>query len=623
MSGPDVRSAVAAAAATLLGACALTPVYTTGLWFPPVFAVVAVVLAGGLLLRLGGAALWEWARPGRPVPDGVAAAWVSVVPLGQLFLVLCLLTARFAPAKAFAGVLPTPSSVAALGSVLSDGSAELREQATPALPLTGLLALTAVFVGLVAITVDLVAVAGRQAALAGLGLLVLYCVPVATIIGGIGLVALAAPAAGLALLLWADQKRRLGARGGKRRGTGAATAIRIGLSALVAALVVGSGVPTLAEGSLSTGLGGGNGSSTGTALDPAAALHGLLTLPKPIDLLSVEASVRDPGYLRAVSLDRYDNVGGWAMSNLAGETSIADDARLAPLPPGGASPPATGVCHAIDPDDPFLPGLSSPRAVRMDQSAGDWRFDPTTGTVFGRDVTTRGHTSRVSAAEPRPSPVRLGQAASLAPSNRLQRRYTALPALDPRITDLVTELTAGVNTPYEKARRIHAYLSDRSNGFVYSLSTQPGTSGDDLVDFLRLKRGYCEQYAGAMAVLVRAAGVPARVALGYTPGTRQADGTRLITSDDAHAWVEVYFQDLGWVPFDPTPISSDRAVELPWAPRADTPQQAGPSATATVSAAPAPAGPTKQLDRGDTFTPVAVPQAAAAPWLRPVLIGGG
>src|SRR3954453_6880219 len=126
-----------------------------------------------------------------------------------------------------------------------------------------------------------------------------------------------------------------------------------------------------------------------------------------------------------------------------------------------------------------------------------------------------------------------------------------------------------------------------------------------------------------MAVMVRAAGVPARVALGYTPGSAGRDGTRLITSDDAHAWVEVYFADLGWVPFDPTPISADRAVTLPWAPRADTPQQAGPSATATVSAAPAPAGPTKQLDRGDTFTPLDAPQAATASWRRPVLIGGG
>ena len=80
-----------------------------------------------------------------------------------------------------------------------------------------------------------------------------------------------------------------------------------------------------------------------------------------------------------------------------------------------------------------------------------------------------------------------------------------------------------------------------------------------------------------MAVMVRAAGLPARVALGYTPGTVQENGTRMITSDDAHAWVEVYFYDLGWVPFDPTPIDVDRRADLPWAPRVaveDFPEQA-------------------------------------------------
>ena len=95
--------------------------------------------------------------------------------------------------------------------MLANGGAELREQATPALPLMGLLAMTTVFVGLIAVIVDLLAVAGRQAALAGLGLLVLYCVPVATITGGIGFLAVAAPAVGLAVLLWTDQRRRVGA----------------------------------------------------------------------------------------------------------------------------------------------------------------------------------------------------------------------------------------------------------------------------------------------------------------------------------------------------------------------------------------------------------------------------
>ena len=115
---------------------------------------------------------------------------------------------------------------------------------------------------------------------------------------------------------------------------------------------------------------------------------------------------------------------------------------------------------------------------------------------------------------------------------------------------------------------VYGHFTDPANDFEYSLSTAPGTGGDDLADFLRLRQGYCEQYAGAMAALVRATGVPARVVLGYTPGTAQPDGSRLVTSDDAHAWVEVYFDDLGWVPYDPTPIDTDRAVELPWAPRA-------------------------------------------------------
>jgi hypothetical protein len=91
-----------------------------------------------------------------------------------------------------------------------------------------------------------------------------------------------------------------------------------------------------------------------------------------------------------------------------------------------------------------------------------------------------------------------------------------------------------------------------------------------------------------MAVLVRAAGIPARVALGYTPGTRRPDGSRVITSSDAHSWVEVYFQGLGWVPFDPTPIAEGRQVALPWAPRVGTPAAA--ASGSTVAAAPSSAG---------------------------------
>jgi len=607
VSDVDVRSAMAAAGATFLGAAALTPVFTSAAWLGPVLAVVLTVLAGGLLLRTGGPALWASLTRGRRPGAAVSAVGVALVPAGQLVLLLAVLTALFAPGEAIGGLVPTPGSLEDLAAVLTEGSAELQEQATPALPLTGLLALTAVFVGLIAVLVDLVTVAGRQATLAGLGLLVLYCIPVATVTGAIGLVALAAPAAGLALLMWTDQRRRLAATGRTTRHTGVTgglAAIRIGVAALAAGLVLGSFVPTLTEGSLATGLGGGTGGATGTSLDPVATMQGQLTLPEPIDLLRVDASVDDPGYLRAVAIDEYGNDSGWTLSNLRGEESVADEGELAPLPGRQSFRSVTADIQVLQHDDRFLPMLFSPQSVEVQGGGADgWRFDPETGTVYGREVTSAGLAYSVAATEPRPTVAQLTSAAQLAPDDPVQQAFTALPLLDPRVTDLVAQVTAGAGTPYERVRSILTFLTDRSEGFIYSLSTEPGTSGDDLVDFLRLRRGYCEQYAGAMAVMARAAGVPARVALGYTPGTEQPDGSRLITSDDAHAWVEVYFEDLGWVPFDPTPIARDRAVALPWAPRAGEEELADSQTEAPVPTAPSQPVPSQQLDRAADGAP--------------------
>ncbi|WP_346623067.1 DUF3488 and transglutaminase-like domain-containing protein [Blastococcus montanus] len=616
MTGPDVRGSVAAAVATLLGACALTPVFASGAWFPPVVLAIGAVLAGGLLLRRAGARL----SSGAPVPRPLRALGTALVPLGQLALLVCVLTAAFAPEGALAGIVPTPESLDRLGGVFADGAAEIREQATPALPLTGLLALTTLFVGLVAILVDLITVAGRQAAVAGIGLLVLVCVPVGTVIGGIGLLALAAPAAGFALLLRVDQERALAGRGRDRKALtgGTGTAVRIGLAALAAGIVLGGVVPTLPEGSFTTGLGGGTGDATGTSLDPAAELRGQLILPEAIELLRVATSVEDPGYLRAVALDEYDPADGWSLSNLDGEISVAEADALALLPDRQATRPVTASIQVLEHDDRFLPVPPVPQSVQVDGDDGAWRFDTATGTVFGRDVTSAGLSYRVSATEPRPSPELLSRAAPLPATSGIQQRFSALPDLDPAIAELTARLTDGAATGYERVQRIQSYLSDRSNGFTYSLSTAPGTSGDDLVDFLRLKRGYCEQYAGAMAVLVRQAGMPARVALGYTPGDVQRDRTRLITSDDAHAWVEVFFDGFGWVPFDPTPIAPDRQVALPWSPRA-TAEDRADAAPALPVPTSAPQAQVPRADRLPQAVPQVGPQETTQASLRPLL----
>jgi hypothetical protein len=389
---------------------------------------------------------------------------------------------------------------------------------------------------------------------------------------------------------------------------------------VVLGLVVGTLVPTLTEGTFSGGFGrGSGGGSTGTALDPAAALQGQLTLEEPIDLLRVQASVPDPGYLRVVALEVYDTEDGWTVGNLDGETSVADRDQLAPLPGRRPGRQVEALITALGHEDRFLPLLYSPLVVNV-ADADRWRFDPATATAFGRDSTTAGRTWSVAAVEPRPGDLELAAAGPLPADLPLVQRYTALPPLDPSVTDLVAALTAGQETPIQRVRAIYDHFTDPANGYRYSLSTAPGNSGDALADFLRLRQGYCEQYAGAMAALVRAAGVPARMVLGYTPGTVQPDSSRLVTSDDAHAWVEVYFDDLGWIPFDPTPIDQDRAVDLPWAPRTQD-QEIDERTDVPTAPVPGPVQPPTQLEPAPQDTPLPQSTAQETDWVRPLLMG--
>ncbi len=142
------------------------------------------------------------------------------------------------------------------------------------------------------------------------------------------------------------------------------------------------------------------------------------------------------------------------------------------------------------------------------------------------------------------------------------------------ITDLVGTLTAGNTNDYDRVRALFDYFS-AANGFSYNLSTKEGTSGSDIVDFLQKKVGYCEQYASALAWLVRAAGIPARVALGFTRGSNRQGQTYTLNNTNLHAWTEVYFAGYGWVPFDATPASRiGGSVSPEWAPDPDRPTQA-------------------------------------------------
>ena len=117
------------------------------------------------------------------------------------------------------------------------------------------------------------------------------------------------------------------------------------------------------------------------------------------------------------------------MSNLDGETSIGEDDRLAPLPPGQTGRPVSASIQVLQHDARFLPLPFSPLSVRLqDADPDDWRFDPVTGTVFGRNVTTADLEYTVTAAEPRPTPSLLAEASPSSPSARYR---SATPACHP------------------------------------------------------------------------------------------------------------------------------------------------------------------------------------------------
>lgn len=129
---------------------------------------------------------------------------------------------------------------------------------------------------------------------------------------------------------------------------------------------------------------------------------------------------------------------------------------------------------------------------------------------------------------------------------------------------LTRELTEGKPTAYDAVRAVQDHLRNE-----YEYSEAPPWRRYPLAAFLtRDRRGYCQQFSGTMALMLRMAGIPSRVASGFAPGSRsEGDGDFRVEDFDAHAWVEVYFSGIGWVAFDPTPsaapVSTQQVPGLP------------------------------------------------------------
>jgi transglutaminase-like putative cysteine protease len=190
-----------------------------------------------------------------------------------------------------------------------------------------------------------------------------------------------------------------------------------------------------------------------------------------------------------------------------------------------------------------------------------------------RASVVRATTEQLQAA-PMPTDPRLHAYTSLIPGYVWPSR-AVVPLLgqppDPRVTAtldgtpfgpaaaLARQLAAGATTQWEVVARVHRYLLDGGR-FRYATNL-PQAGPFPLVDFLlRDHAGYCQHFAGAAALLLRLAGVPARVVVGFATGVPGPDGRFHVRDVDAHAWIEVYFQGSGWVAFNPTPPAAQANI---------------------------------------------------------------
>lgn len=145
-----------------------------------------------------------------------------------------------------------------------------------------------------------------------------------------------------------------------------------------------------------------------------------------------------------------------------------------------------------------------------------------------------------------------------------RERYVEVPEdLDPRVREEARQVTENLTTPFERGLALEKWFRE-SGGFVYDANVTPGHQSDTLTTWLfdetnpDLRRGYCEQFATAMALMARTLDIPSRVVLGFTPGERIGANQVVVRDKNAHAWVELWIPSQGWISFDPTP-RSDRA----------------------------------------------------------------
>lgn len=310
--------------------------------------------------------------------------------------------------------------------------------------------------------------------------------------------------------------------------------------------------------------------------DPTLDLIRNLRSPTGRQIISYTSSDGNGHYLRLAALPALDRTGFHLVPT--------DLLPGTPDRPPGTSAEST-VRLTVKVGDFGSEWLPVPWVPQEVDAGNDWRHDPATGAIVavGPDRTraTRHLDYSVESILPSPDVSELTGAAAGDP--RDGGLTLDLPdELDPQVIALAQKLTQDSDAAGKRVVDLLGWL--RSDEFTYSTALVDGSSMDTVSDFLLSSRtGYCEQFAGSLAILARAIGVPSRVVVGFLPGTAEGNHYQVSTKD-MHAWTEVFLDGLGWVPLDPTPTGAAGAAPVPTP--SPTSTSATPSAEPTIDDVP-------------------------------------
>ena len=537
-------------------------------------------------------------------------AWrgLLVVP-GQLLAATLAATWSYAASTTWFGV-PTAETARHFGRLFSQFGQTVYRASAPLPDNAGVQVSFTLATVLLVVLVDHIAITRAAPAAAGLPLLAVYLTAAAnnseTLHPGFFLVAVIAWLALLARHARRGMQRWAAASGPALQISGAVVAggdrdaIRYGIVArrlavggMLAALAVANVLPHLPTRFLLDGL----------ARDDRGAGPARVGFASTLDVgrsviggdrrvvLRYRTTAPTPAPLRVLATTAYDGT-TWAQPRplLGGASPLAVDASV----------PRVDRVIAVQDYTLDPPALATPQPIIAADFRGvPWRIDQSTHDVYVQSRPASYSTTYVEVeltaallrdgVDGRPGADRLPIPAS-------DESLRVDPASAAAVRAALTQARAGEFTsPYDTAAAIQSWLRERG-GFDYSLAlaapTGAGTA-DPVTEFLASKRGYCVQFASAMVLMARAAGIPARMAIGFLPGSLQ-DGLYVVVAADAHAWPELFFPGAGWVRFEPTPAGRSGTAP-PWTTVQPTSAPTASVATPTT-AAPAEALPPSERE---------------------------